>query len=166
MTSVSIFNGMMLPVSYAIRKRNIGVSSIGVWQWDVAVERQVQLKGPDACRLAQILSARDLSNCEVGRGKYVPLCNHACTIVNDPMQLKLADDLFWFSIADSDIWFWARAIAAERDWMSKYRNPMSHLRQFRGRGLRMSSLRFSGTGSAVRSISGSKGRNSRAFPSP
>jgi glycine cleavage system aminomethyltransferase T len=50
----------------------------------------------------------------VGQGKYVPLCNHRGTIINDPILLKLADDLYWFSIADSDIWFWAGAIAAER----------------------------------------------------
>ena len=80
----------------------------------VGVERQVQLKGPDAGRLAQILSPRDLSACKVGQGKYVPLCNHRGTIINDPILLKLADDLHWLSIADSDIWFWASAIAAER----------------------------------------------------
>jgi len=65
-------------------------------------------------RLAQILSPRDLSKCKVGQGKYVPLCNHKGTLINDPILLKLADDLYWLSIADSDIWFWARAIAAER----------------------------------------------------
>ncbi len=48
------------------------------------------------------------------QGKYVPLCNHRGVLVNDPVLLKLADDCFWFSIADSDVWLWARAIAAER----------------------------------------------------
>ena len=82
--------------------------------WDVAVERQVQLRGPDAGRLAQILAPRDLSRCQVGQGKYVPLCNHDGVLINDPILLKLADDLYWLSIADSNIWFWAQAIAAER----------------------------------------------------
>jgi glycine cleavage system aminomethyltransferase T len=49
-----------------------------------------------------------------GQGKYVALCNHAGTLINDPIILKRADDLFWLSIADSNILFWARAIAAER----------------------------------------------------
>ena len=73
------------------------------------------MKGPDAGRLAQILSPRDLSACKAGQGKYVPLCNHRGTIINHPILLKLADDLYWLSIADSDIWFWASAIAAERN---------------------------------------------------
>jgi aminomethyltransferase len=80
----------------------------------VAVERQVQLRGPDAGRLAQILAPRDLSKCKVGQGKYVPLVNHQGVLINDPICLKLADDLYWLSIADSNIWFWASAIAAER----------------------------------------------------
>jgi aminomethyltransferase len=74
----------------------------------------VQLLGPDAGRLAQILCARDLSHCKVGQGKYVPLCNHDGILINDPILLKLDDDRYWLSIADSNIWFWARAIAAER----------------------------------------------------
>jgi aminomethyltransferase len=86
----------------------------GVCQWDVGCERQVQLTGRDAGRLAQLLSPRDLTRCEVGQGKYVPLCNHAGTLINDPILLKFDEDRYWFSIADSNIWFWARAIAAER----------------------------------------------------
>ena len=65
-------------------------------------------------RLAQILSPRDLTSCQVGQGKYVPLCNHAGILINDPILLKLDEDRYWLSIADSNIWFWARAIAAER----------------------------------------------------
>ena len=84
----------------------------GVSQWDVAVERQVQLRGPDAGRLAQILAPRDLSTCKVGQGKYVPLVNHQGVLINDPICLKLADDLYWLSIADSNIWFCAKRPAS------------------------------------------------------
>lgn len=114
MTSASIYNRMILPTSFGDPEAEYWRIIEGVSQWDVGVERQVQLKGPDAGKLAQILSPRDLSKCKIGQGKYVPLCNHKGTIINDPILLKLADDLYWFSIADSDIWFWARAIAAER----------------------------------------------------
>jgi aminomethyltransferase len=55
-----------------------------------------------------------MSKCVEGQGKYVALCNHAGTLINDPIILKRADDMFWLSIADSNILFWARAIAAER----------------------------------------------------
>ncbi|MGV8952354.1 MAG: glycine cleavage T C-terminal barrel domain-containing protein [Cypionkella sp.] len=114
LTAASIYNRMIMPTSYGNREAEYWRLINGVSQWDVGVERQVQLKGPDAGKLAQILSPRDLSKCQVGQGKYVPLCNHRGTIINDPILLKLADDLYWFSIADSDIWFWASAIAAER----------------------------------------------------
>jgi glycine cleavage system aminomethyltransferase T len=114
MTAASIYNRMIMPTSYGNPEAEYWRIIKGVSQWDVGVERQVQLKGPDAGRLAQILSPRDLSTCKVGQGKYVPLCNHRGTVINDPILLKLADDLYWLSIADSDIWFWASAIAAER----------------------------------------------------
>lgn len=114
MTAASIYNRMIMPTSYGDPEAEYWRLINGVSQWDVGVERQVQLKGPDAGRLAQILSPRDLSTCKVGQGKYVPLCNHRGTIINDPILLKLAEDLYWLSIADSDIWFWASAIAAER----------------------------------------------------
>jgi glycine cleavage system aminomethyltransferase T len=114
LVAANVYNRMIMPTSYGDPEGEYWRLINGVSQWDVGVERQVQLKGPDAGRLAQILSPRDLSKCQVGQGKYVPLCNHRGTIINDPIILKLADDLYWLSIADSDIWFWAGAIAAER----------------------------------------------------
>lgn len=109
-----VYNRMIMPTSFGDPEAEYWRIINGVSQWDVGVERQVQLKGKDAGKLAQILSPRDLSKCQIGQGKYVPLCNHAGTIINDPIVLKLADDLYWMSIADSDIWLWAGAIAAER----------------------------------------------------
>jgi aminomethyltransferase len=105
---------MLLPTSFGHAEEEYWRIINGASMWDVASQRQVQLKGPDAGKLAQILSPRDLSKMSVGQGKYVPLCNHEGILINDPICLKLADDLYWFSIADSNIWFWARAIAAER----------------------------------------------------
>ena len=108
------YNHMLMPTSYGKPLEEYWRLINGVSQWDVAVERQVQLRGPDAGRLAQILAPRDLSSCKVGQGKYVPMVNHQGVLINDPICLKLADDLYWLSIADSNIWFWASAIAAER----------------------------------------------------
>ncbi len=113
-TSFTTYNQMLMPTGYGHPEEEYWRIINGVSQWDVAVERQVQLRGRDAARLAQILAPRDLSKCVVGQGKYVALCNHAGTLINDPILLKRADDLFWLSIADSNILFWARAIAAER----------------------------------------------------
>jgi aminomethyltransferase len=113
-TNFTTYNHMLMPTAFGKPEEEYWRLINGVSQWDVAVERQVQLKGPDAGRLAQILSPRDLSKQKVGQGKYVPLCNHQGILINDPICLKLADDLYWLSIADSNIWFWAAAIAAER----------------------------------------------------
>ena len=109
-----VYNRMIMPASFGNPEAEYWRLINGVSQWDVGVERQVQLRGPDAGRLVQILSPRDMAKCQVGQGKYVPLCNHRGTIINDPIILKLADDLYWLSIADSDIWLWAGSIAAER----------------------------------------------------
>lgn len=114
MVTASIYNRMIMPSSYGDPEAEYWRLIEGVSQWDVGVERQVQLKGKDAGKLAQILAARDISKCKYGQGKYVPICNHRGTIINDPILLKHADDLYWLSIADSDIWLWANAIVAER----------------------------------------------------
>jgi glycine cleavage system aminomethyltransferase T len=113
-TAFTTYNHMLMPTSYGHPEEEYWRLLKGVSQWDVGCERQVQLKGPDAGRLAQLLSPRDLGNCRVGQGKYVPLCNHDGILINDPILLKRDDDLYWLSIADSNIWFWARAIVAER----------------------------------------------------
>ncbi len=113
-TAFTTYNHMLMPTSFGSPEEEYWRLLKGVSQWDVACERQVQLKGPDAGRLAQLLSPRDLTHCKVGQGKYVPLCNHAGILINDPILLKLEEDRYWFSIADSNIWFWAGAIAAER----------------------------------------------------
>ena len=111
-TAFTTYNHMLMPTAYGDPAAEYWRLIEGVSQWDVAVERQVQLRGPDAARLAQILAPRDLSRQQAGQGKYVPLCDHRGVLINDPICLKLADDLFWLSIADSNIWFWASSIAA------------------------------------------------------
>jgi glycine cleavage system aminomethyltransferase T len=114
MESASVYNRMILPMSYGDREAEYWRLINGVSMWDVGVERQVELKGRDAALLAQMLAPRDLSRCQAGQGKYVPLCNHSGVLINDPILLKLDEDHFWLSIADSDMWLWARAIAGER----------------------------------------------------
>ena len=126
LVAANVYSRMVMPTSYGDPEGEYWRLINGVSQWDVGVERQVQLRGADAGRLAQILVPRDLSGCKVGQGKYVPLCNHRGTIINDPILLKLADDLFWLSIADSDIWLWAGAIAAERGLDVEVSDPQVH----------------------------------------
>jgi aminomethyltransferase len=80
--------------------------------WDVAVERNVEVSGPDAFRFAQLMTCRDLSKCAVNQGKYVLITAPDGGILNDPVMLRLADDLFWFALADSDVLLYAKGLAA------------------------------------------------------
>jgi dimethylsulfoniopropionate demethylase len=82
--------------------------------WDVGCQRQVQLQGPDAGWLAQLLTPRDLRNACIGQCLYAPMIDETGGMLNDPIILKLAQDHFWFSIADADILLWARAFALGR----------------------------------------------------
>ena len=79
--------------------------------WDVGCQRQVELHGPDAARLAQWMTPRDLGRAEVGQCLYVPLIDADAGMLNDPVLLKLAEDRFWLSIADADILLWAKGLA-------------------------------------------------------
>lgn len=108
------YNHMLMPTGYGDPEAEYWRLIHGVAMWDVAVERQIQITGPDAARLTQVLCPRRMDRCKVGQGKYVALCNHAGTLINDPIVLKMDEQRFWLSIADSNILFWARAIASER----------------------------------------------------
>lgn len=112
--SFSPYNHMMMPTGYGDPMAEYDRLINGVAMWDVAVERQVELNGPDAAKLAQALAPRIIANQPVGMGWYVPICDHRGVVLNDPILLKLSETRFWLSIADSDVLFWARAIAGER----------------------------------------------------
>ncbi len=79
--------------------------------WDVSCQRQVELRGPDAATLAQLMTPRDLRSADVGQCLYAPLIDQNAGLINDPVILKLAQDHFWLSIADSDVLLWAKALA-------------------------------------------------------
>lgn len=113
-TSFTVYNRTMLPTGFGDPEAEYWRLINGVSMWDVAAERQIELKGPDAARLAQILAPRNLTKQVEGQGKYAALCDHTGTLINDPIVLKIDDDCYWFSIADSNMLFWARAIASER----------------------------------------------------
>ena len=79
--------------------------------WDVGCQRQVQIKGPDSAFLVQKITPRDLRSTLVGECLYVPLINDDGKIINDPILLKIKDDHYWLSIADSDVLLWAKGLA-------------------------------------------------------
>ena len=79
--------------------------------WDVSCQRQVQISGPDAAKLVQKMTPRSIKKMETGKCFYIPIIDETAGMINDPVLLKLDDDMFWISIADSDILLWAKGIA-------------------------------------------------------
>lgn len=118
----TVYNKMLLPLSYGDLAAEYQRLTTGVALWDVAAERQVEVSGPDADELVQYLAARDLSDMKVGRGKYVAVCDHEGRLLNDPVLLRF-EDRWWFSLADSDLLLWVRAVAAERGFDVEVTEP-------------------------------------------
>jgi aminomethyltransferase len=83
----------------------------GVTLWDVGVERQVEISGPDAFDFTNMLVARDLNKCQVEQCKYVFVTAPDGGIINDPVLLRLEENRFWLSLADSDVLLWAMGVA-------------------------------------------------------
>lgn len=108
----STYNHMYIPRDFGDPEENFWNLINDAILCDVAVERQVQIKGPDAEKFVQMMTPRDLSSMSVGQCKYVILTNQYGGILNDPVLLKISDDCFWFSLADSDVLFWAQGLAA------------------------------------------------------
>ena len=90
---------------------------------DVAVERQVEITGPDATKFIQLLTPRDLSKLVVGQCKYVLIVNHEGGILNDPILLRLKENHYWLSLADSDILLWAQGVAVNSNLDVKIIEP-------------------------------------------
>jgi len=105
------YNHMYMPVYYKSSEEDYNSLVNDVTIWDVAAERQVEIKGPDAAKLTQMVVTRDLSKCKVGQAKYVLMCDDKGGLLNDPVLLKLAEDHFWLSLADFDMLLWVKAIA-------------------------------------------------------
>ena len=110
----STYNHMYIPRDFGDPEENFWNLINDAILCDVAVERQVQIKGPDAEKFVQMMTPRDLSSMSVGQCKYVILTNQYGGILNDPVLLKISDDCYWFSLADSDVLFWAQGLAATK----------------------------------------------------
>jgi len=107
----TVYNHMFLPIAYDDLESEYWRLLNDVTVWDVSVERQVEITGPDAFRLANMLTPRDLTKCRVGQGKYVVITADDGGIVNDPVLLRLGENHFWLALADSDVLLWAKGVA-------------------------------------------------------
>ncbi|HEU4350317.1 MAG TPA: glycine cleavage T C-terminal barrel domain-containing protein [Burkholderiales bacterium] len=107
----TVYNHMLLPIRYDGFEAEYQRLLADVTLWDVSVERNVEIAGPDGQRFAELLTPRDLSKCAVGEGRYVILTDEAGGIVNDPVLLRLEENRFWLACADSDVLLWAKGVA-------------------------------------------------------
>lgn len=107
----SVYNHMYIPRDFGDPEQNFWNLVNDAILCDVAVERQVEITGSDAARFVQMLTPRDLSAMAVGQCKYVLITNAEGGILNDPILLKLGENHFWLSLADSDILLWAQGVA-------------------------------------------------------
>ena len=110
-TGFSVYNHMYIPRDFGSPEQNFWNLIEKAILCDVAVERQVEITGPDAYKFTQLLTPRDLSKLAIGQCKYVLITNNEGGILNDPVLLRLAENHFWLSLADSDILLWAQGVA-------------------------------------------------------
>jgi aminomethyltransferase len=109
--SYTSYNNMYLPLVYEDLISDYWHLKKDVTLWDVGCQRQVEITGPDALEFLQRLTPRNLQNFRIGQCKYIVLTNDEGGILNDPVASRLGENHFWLSVADRDIWSWARGLA-------------------------------------------------------
>ena len=119
----TVYNHMFLPSYYDDPVNEYWHLLNEVTLWDVSVERNTEITGPDAFRFASLLTPRDLSKCAVGQGKYVLITTQDGAIVNDPVLLRLGEQHFWLAGADSDLLLYAKGLAVHSGMQVTVREP-------------------------------------------
>ena len=119
----SVYNHMYIPRDFGNPEENFWNLINDAILCDVAVERQVEITGPDAFKFVQLLTPRDLSKLKIGQCKYVLITNEEGGILNDPVLLRLANNHFWLSLGDSDILLWAQGLAVNSGLNVKIKEP-------------------------------------------
>jgi glycine cleavage system T protein len=128
----TVYNHTLFPIRYDTLENEYWHLLNHVTLWDVAVERNVEITGPDAFRFANLLTPRDLSKCAIGQGKYVLITAPDGGIVNDPVLMRLGDNHFWLALADSDVLLYAMGLAASLDMKVELREPEVYPLQVQG----------------------------------
>ena len=122
-TNFSVYNHMYIPRDFGDPEQNFWNLINSAILCDVAVERQVEITGDDASKFIQLLTPRDLSNFKVGQCKYILITNEEGGILNDPILLRLEENRYWISLADSDILLWAQGVAVNSGLKVKISEP-------------------------------------------
>ena len=112
LTAYTIYNHMLLPAAFEGTEKEYFHLKEYVQVWDVAAERQVQVIGKDSAKLVQLITCRNLSNAKNGRCYYAPIIDKQGKMINDPIILKLNENKWWISLADSDVGLYAKGLAS------------------------------------------------------
>ena len=107
----SVYNHMYMPTAYADGTDEYNSLVNDVTMWDVSVERQIEINGPDAYKLVRMITPRNLEKCEIGHCLYIVLTDHTGGIINDAVLLRLKPDQFWISPGDGDVLLWIQGVA-------------------------------------------------------
>ena len=126
------YNGMWLPVGYdtPINEYWNTIERAGIW--DVGVQRIVEISGPDAKAFMNLLTPRDVSKVDVGQCRYVFLTNQDGGVINDPVLLRIDQDRFWLSTADSDMYLWAKGVSSYAGYQVDVQTPDVYPLQVQG----------------------------------
>jgi len=131
-SAYDIYNHMYLPGYYADPVEEYWHLLEKVTLWDVAVERIVEITGPDASAFVNTLTCRDLTRCAVGQGKYVLITADDGGIINDPVLLRVEENRWWLALADSDAGLWTRGVAVHSGLDVTVREPEIYPVQVQG----------------------------------
>jgi len=112
LTAYTVYNHMLLPAGFEGIEKEYSHLKEHVQVWDVAAERQVQITGKDSAKLVQLMTCRNLSKSKIGRCYYAPIIDEQGKMINDPIILKLDENKWWISLADSDVGLYAKGIAS------------------------------------------------------
>ena len=115
-SAYTVYNHMLLPAAFGSLEDSYHHLKQHVQIWDVAAERQVEISGKDSAKLVQLMTCRDLSKSKVGRCYYCPIIDDKAGLINDPVILKLREDRWWISIADSDVILFAKGLAIGKNF--------------------------------------------------
>jgi len=110
-TAYTVYNHMLLPAAFGSLEDSYHHLKEDVQIWDVAGERQVEISGKDSAKLVQLMTCRDLSKSKDGRCYYCPILDDEAGIINDPVVLRINENRWWISIADSDVILFAKGLA-------------------------------------------------------
>ncbi|HVF07491.1 MAG TPA: glycine cleavage T C-terminal barrel domain-containing protein [Actinomycetota bacterium] len=131
-TSYDIYNHMYLPAYFDDPETEYWALSNGVTMWDVGVERTIEVSGPDADHLIDMITCRDLTRCAVKQGKYMLVTGPDGSIVNDPVLLHVGENRWWMQLADSDAGLYALGVAASSGLDAQVTTPDVHPMQVQG----------------------------------